>query len=166
MTYFFLPLFFSCGDTEKTITFDYTHSPDSNEVETEEEIEESGSESCENLSIQSEVVVEDCTIEPLVGEISFMQEWSIEDFMPFPEYSHILSTPVVAQLSDDNEDGIIDQEDTLDIAFVTDDGGVEPQKHGVLRIVSEGVLLLSLSYYGSYYYYSCYYYYHYRYLII
>ena len=62
MTHFFLSLFISCGDTEKTITFDLTYGPDSTETETEEGHEEPGLESCDNLSIESEVEVIDCEL--------------------------------------------------------------------------------------------------------
>ena len=45
-------------------------------------------------------------------------------------------SPASFGLSDDNGDGLITWEDTPDIVIISDDGGLIPNKHGVLRILS------------------------------
>jgi len=43
--------------------------------------------------------------------------WDSSDFLP--EYNQVISTPVVAQLNDDNGDGVVDFKDVADIVIVT-----------------------------------------------
>ena len=141
----------SCTDTEKNYNFGggTTESDDATELDSASPEEDTsvqpqdtrdtyGRESCDELSIPETVTIEDCTVAPETGMIAFEEEWWTEEFLTFPEYNHILSTPIVAQLTDDNADGVIDSLDTLDIVFIADDGGLEAQTHGVLRIISEG----------------------------
>ncbi|MEC7983940.1 MAG: hypothetical protein VX278_02175, partial [Myxococcota bacterium] len=157
MFHFIVVLLFSCSDSEKNYSFGGADAQnedsgmidsdlpeeDTAEPTLQDTAENQGTESCDTLTLSSTITVDACNISPESGAISYLEEWSIEEFMPFPEYNHILSVPVVVQLDDDNGDGRISQEDTADIVFITDDGGLEPQTHGVLRIVSEGELLYS-----------------------
>ncbi|WP_350653798.1 choice-of-anchor A family protein [Pseudoalteromonas sp. D48-MNA-CIBAN-0056] len=43
--------------------------------------------------------------------------WNSSDFMP--EYNQVMATPVVVQLNDDNNDGVINNDDVADIVVVT-----------------------------------------------
>ncbi len=68
-----------------------------------------------------------------VFEPSLLWEWSSST--TFPNNVHVMGTPMVAQTTDDNLDGVIDQKDTPDIIFV----GYEDQHTngtGILRIIS------------------------------
>jgi len=70
-------------------------------------------------------------------ELEVVVEWSMTDFESFeyPEYRETLMTPVVGQLTDDNQDGSIDATDVPDIVIVTDRGANAGNFHGVLRIL-------------------------------
>jgi hypothetical protein len=91
--------------------------------------------------------IEDCTIEPEVGVLDAVIEWQKTSFVLYPEYNQTVMAPVIGQLTDDNEDGVIDQLDTPDIVIITDDGGTNDNKHGVLRILSgnDGSELLAVN---------------------
>ena len=109
MTIPFVLFVLSCTDSEKNNSSD-SASTSSNDTAYNDEIpldtaENQGLESCENLSLPLNVTVDSCLIAPETGTVSFVEEWSIEEFMPFPEYSEILRTPLIAQLTDDNGDG-------------------------------------------------------------
>ena len=58
--------------------------------------------------------------------------WNSSDFMP--EYNQVMATPVVAQLNDDNGDGIIDNNDVSDVIVVTFKKGNVP--NGIVRALS------------------------------
>ena len=91
----------------------------------------------QNSSIPTELsVIDGCAREPVVGLLDAVLEWEIELFGNYSEYGEIVMAPVIGQLSDDNGDGLITWEDTPDIVVVSDDGGLIPNKHGILRILS------------------------------
>ncbi len=71
------------------------------------------------------------------SEIAVEVEWSMPDFdfHSYSEYSEILMTPVVGQLTDDNLDGLIDASDIPDIVVISDKGANAGHFHGVLRII-------------------------------
>jgi len=77
-----------------------------------------------------------CSSEPVTGPMFVTTEWSKELFDGYPEYSQILSAPVVGQLTDDNGDGFADERDIPDIIATFDDSGTEDSAHGVLRWIS------------------------------
>jgi hypothetical protein len=72
----------------------------------------------------------ECKNEPSVGTFTPVIEWNKAMFMG-PPGPHGASAPIVVQLSDDNEDGKIDDADTPDIVFISYGGDV-----GALRAVS------------------------------
>jgi len=57
--------------------------------------------------------------------------WNSSDFMP--EYDQVMATPIVAQLNDDNGDGIIDNNDVADVVIVTFD---KSYSRGIVRALS------------------------------
>ena len=63
-------------------------------------------------------VDESCGDEPDIGTFNPVVEWRWEDNPTHPGYHQIMSAPVVANLTDDNGDGVIDANDTPDVAFI------------------------------------------------
>ncbi|MBL8619207.1 MAG: VCBS repeat-containing protein [Deltaproteobacteria bacterium] len=90
---------------------------------------------CEaEIDVPDEVVVnEACAIEVAEGGLNATLEWELPTFSSFGEYNQILMAPLVAQLTDDNGDGVADAADVPDIIVVTDDEGQRQTKRGVLR---------------------------------
>jgi Putative metal-binding motif/CARDB len=76
-----------------------------------------------------------CTYVP-TGSFNPTVEWSISSFATYANYKHVIMAPMVGELTDDNGDGAIDQEDTPDIAFVAFSRASGAGSDGVLRIVS------------------------------
>jgi hypothetical protein len=58
---------------------------------------------------------------------------------PYPRFSHVLNTPIVANLDDDNADGLINELDFPEILFVGHQGN-NPWANGVLRAIHGGGL--------------------------
>lgn len=65
-------------------------------------------------------------------EMAQKWHWNSSEFMP--EYNQVIATPVVAQLNDDNGDGIIDNNDVADVIVVTFKKGNIP--NGIVRALS------------------------------
>lgn len=76
---------------------------------------------------------ESCAIEVDDGPLHAELEWELPRFSSYGEYSQILMAPLVAQLTDDNGDGVVDRADIPDIIVVTDDEGQRQTKRGILR---------------------------------
>ncbi|PWS56622.1 choice-of-anchor A family protein [Pseudoalteromonas sp. meg-B1] len=57
--------------------------------------------------------------------------WNSSDFMP--EYNQVMATPVVAQLNDDNNDGVINNDDVADVVVVTFN---KSYSRGIVRALS------------------------------
>ena len=94
-------------------------------------------EDCEAITIEETVDIdESCATEPVTGTMDVRTEWSLTVPEGYPEYAQIVSAPAVGQLTDDNGDGLIDDEDIPDIIATFDDGGTEDSAHGVLRRIS------------------------------
>ena len=92
---------------------------------------------CDPIELPETVAVDDaCVSEPVTGTLGALVEWSITEFEGYPEYSQILSAPVVGQLTDDNGDGVAGPDDVPDIIASFDDAGTEDSAHGVLRWIS------------------------------
>lgn len=86
---------------------------------------------------------EDCAYAPPVGAFTPSVEWSfaISSTDPYPELTQVMMTPVVANLTDDNQDGVIDTRDIPDVIFTTFEtsntpDGYDSLYYGVLRAVS------------------------------
>ena len=86
--------------------------------------------------------VEVCEYRPPVGEFTPQMgcHWVPSADGPYPEYKEVVMTPSVANLTDDNEDGVTDVNDMPDIVFTSYDytaqGCCTP--NGILRVVSGG----------------------------
>ncbi|MBH0002160.1 MULTISPECIES: choice-of-anchor A family protein [unclassified Pseudoalteromonas] len=59
-------------------------------------------------------------------------QWNSSDFMP--QYNQVMSTPVVVQLNDDNNDGLINERDVADIVVTTFKNNVN--KAGLVRALN------------------------------
>ncbi|TVQ92072.1 MAG: VCBS repeat-containing protein [Deltaproteobacteria bacterium] len=110
---------------------------------------------CDDLPGAGSVATDpDCTFAPEAsgGPLQFRVEWSMAQAMtdPYsgraipawsytlePELTSVMQIPVVAQMTDDNGDGFIDNEDTPDIGVVMGSGlDVPGDTRGVLRVLS------------------------------
>ncbi|KKL27498.1 hypothetical protein LCGC14_2384570, partial [marine sediment metagenome] len=60
-------------------------------------------------------------------------QWNSSEFMP--EHVQVITTPVTAQLNDDNADGIIDNNDVADVIIVSYEG-IASSRPGLVRALS------------------------------
>jgi len=81
-------------------------------------------------------VVGDCIYRPPVGVFDPQEEWQWSGSTVEPDFNQIMMAPVVANLTDDNDDGRVDQNDIPDIVFATFHSGGNYNGRGVLRVVS------------------------------
>ncbi|MBI3245681.1 MAG: VCBS repeat-containing protein [Deltaproteobacteria bacterium] len=75
------------------------------------------------------------TLVPLLPEL----EWSWTGSTVLPDFKQVISTPIVANLTDDNQDGKVNQDDIPDVIFVSTNllsGGLCQTNGGVIRAVS------------------------------
>jgi hypothetical protein len=98
----------------------------------------SPADACDDVepTITGVAIDESCNIEPVEGELDAVIEWEINKFSNFREYGQSVMSPMVGQLNDDNEDGVIDQADVPDIVIISDDDGMRSNEHGILRIIA------------------------------
>jgi hypothetical protein len=82
------------------------------------------------------VAVDDsCLREPTVGSFSPIIEWQWDTNPINPGWDDIMSAPAIANLTDDDGDGDIDEDDIPDIVFTTFSGG-NYQSAGMLNAIS------------------------------
>lgn len=79
---------------------------------------------------------ETCLADPETGPLGAWLEWEITSFDDYPDYDEMVTTPIVGQITDDNGDDVIDENDIPDIVatFDFDDGADD--KFGVIRRIS------------------------------
>ena len=77
-----------------------------------------------DIGIDESCEAPEVTFDPVV-------KWHKSEWETFPQHKHIGMTPIVVSLNDDNEDGVIDNEDIPDIVVVMSGG-----YGGVLRAIS------------------------------
>jgi subtilase family serine protease len=88
---------------------------------------------------------EDCTITPQpVDSFEVIEEWAWMGSDFEPTKNQVRMSPVVANMNDDNGDGIIDEDDIPDVIFVSQEAMITSQ--GILRIISgkDGKELVSI----------------------
>ncbi len=76
-----------------------------------------------------------CVVVPDVGGFAPVVEWQWNTNTHQPGFDDIMSTPAVANLTDDNGDGFIDENDVPDVVFTTFSGGAYTSA-GALTAVS------------------------------
>ena len=128
----------SCSEYKLTQELDASPGPAYNH-ESEEDVTGLPSATvCDEIdNIDQSISVDEACIryretEPLDAVI----EWSITEFAEYPEHGQTVMAPVIGQLTDDNQDGLINVLDTPDIVIISDDGGVVKSRHGVLRLIA------------------------------
>ncbi len=93
----------------------------------------------------------DCAQDPVIGSFDPVSEWTWTDNPTHPAYNQIMATPAIANLTDDNGDGLIDDDDHPDIVFTafTGSGYRDP---GALVAISgvDGSTLWSITSAGGY----------------
>ena len=84
-----------------------------------------------------------CTFARATGPFTPSLEWSLSIAAtdPYPDRNQVMMTPVVVNLNDDNQDGVIDTRDTPDIIYTTfatnnNANGWDELRYGVLRAAS------------------------------
>lgn len=80
-------------------------------------------------------VDETCKDEPQMTPFSAVIEWRMSTFEVGPNKKRHLAPPMVAQLSDDNADGIVDDQDIPDIVLIGGEWYNAPN-FGVMRLIS------------------------------
>ncbi|MCB9795298.1 MAG: hypothetical protein H6741_21555, partial [Alphaproteobacteria bacterium] len=75
-------------------------------------------EEFEAVDAPAVAVDEACQSEPRVGSFNPVVEWQWTSSLNYPGYEDIMTPPMVANLSDDNGDGLINADDVPDIAVV------------------------------------------------
>jgi len=76
-----------------------------------------------------------CEYIPPVGSFDPVIEWAWSTSENYPGSNHVMSAPVVANLNDDNGDGVINTDDIPDIIFHTYSGN-SYNNDGVIRAIS------------------------------
>ena len=94
-------------------------------------------EYCPELSTSESVTVDSsCSTDPETGELSAWVEWEMSSFDEAGEYDEMVTAPIVGQLTDDNGDGLIDENDVPDIIATFDDNEPDESKMGIIRRIS------------------------------
>ena len=75
------------------------------------------------------------TVAPVCNETNIVDKWNWTASEYEPTYVDVISTPLAAQLNDDNGDGIIDDQDVVDVLVVTFDSS-QFRKPGIIRALS------------------------------
>jgi hypothetical protein len=91
-----------------------------------------------------------CTWAPTVGSFNPVEEWAVTSFASYTGHKHVIMTPVVGQLTDDDGDGDLDTDDTPDVAFVTHNR-TSGSTAGVLRVAAGDDGAAELTIYGKSY---------------
>jgi len=76
-----------------------------------------------------------CTYTPPEGTFNPTVEWAMNSFSTFAGWGHSYSAPVVGQLTDDDGDGVITDQDTPDVVIVGR-AGSSSTTTAVLRVIS------------------------------
>ncbi len=86
--------------------------------------------------IPTDVSIDESCLEGVeAGDLDPIVEWSMDSFMPYPEWDAILMTPVVGHLTDDDGDGQIGPGDVPDILAIFDETDGQTD-NGILRVIS------------------------------
>jgi subtilase family serine protease len=78
---------------------------------------------------------EDCASDP-VNSFDVIEKWTWRGSDFEPTKNQVRMSPLVANMNDDNGDGIIDEDDIPDIIFISAGPPASDWNHGVLRVIS------------------------------
>lgn len=88
---------------------------------------------------------ESCLREPVTGSFTPEIEWQWTDNPVHATYNQIMSSPAIANLDDDNQDGRVDENDIPDVVFTSFQGGAYSSAGTVTAIRgSDGATLWSV----------------------
>ena len=102
-----------------------------------DEICDESSQSC----IKTDDIVSTCEVRPDTGAFKPILQWHWPADLPgkksafYPEYNQVMMTPIVLNMTDDNDDGVVDENDIPDVMFSTFKGGAY-NSEGVVRAIS------------------------------
>jgi len=128
MVRFFLLLGLIAGCSDYVV--DVIKDPHDND-DTNDDVETDGEtdlppEDCADYPIPeaySPALTDDCKTEPQIGAWEPVVEWHWQSNTNQPGYNQVMSMPVAGNLTDDNGDGLIDDNDVPDIVFTSFAGG-------------------------------------------
>ena len=108
--------------------------------------------------VNTDIVPTTCQVIPNFDKFTARPQWHWPDSLPgkksafLPDYNQVMMTPVVINMTDDNNDGVIDENDVPDVLFVTFKGNAYTSL-GVIRAISgddgRELAATSVAYYGS-----------------
>jgi hypothetical protein len=80
---------------------------------------------CEDIQEPDYAVTpdENCIAAPAVGTFNPVIEWQWTTNVTYPGYDDLMATPAIGNLTDDNGDGLVNQDDVPDIVFTSFAGG-------------------------------------------
>lgn len=110
--------------------------------------------SCEDFTavpLGSVESLDECLAEPMVGTFTpnIEWQWSVNDV--HIGYDNIMSSPAIANLNDDNEDGVTNADDVPDVVFSTFAGGSYSSAGALTAIQgNDGAMLWSVMSPGGY----------------
>lgn len=79
-----------------------------------------------------------CVNEPVVGTWKPVIEWQWQSNKNSPGYDQIMSTPAIGNLTDDNGDGKVNEDDVPDIVFTSFSGGAYSSAGALTAISGDG----------------------------
>ncbi len=99
-------------------------------------------EETNNVCINEDSVESTCQIFPKFDEFKVLKQWHWPTSLPggkpstYPNYIKVIVTPLVANLTDDDNDGVIDTNDVPDVVFMSYDRTPDCQFPSVIRVIS------------------------------
>lgn len=81
---------------------------------------------------------EDCIASPSVGTFNPVIEWQWSENTTQPGYDDLMATPAIGNLTDDNGDGLINEDDVPDIVFTSFAGGAYTSPGTLTAISGDG----------------------------
>ncbi len=105
-----------------------------------DEVCEESSQSC----INADEIVSSCEVRPQFGEFTPLLQFNWPKCLnggapsQYPDYTRVIVMPMAANMTDDNGDGIVDENDVPDIIFISYRNSYNPdfQAPSVLRVIS------------------------------
>ncbi len=122
-------------DDGETGDDDTTASPDDDATGPDDDTTPDPQGLCQDEYLPPLTTAIDTDCEPTtIGTFTPILEWEMSTFSVAPSSTDIMMPPSVANLTDDNGDGLVDESDLPDIVFITYGGG--STANGVVRCVS------------------------------
>ncbi len=105
-------------------------------------VDQPGADTARDCSVDDTVtavaVDSTCVVAPSVGTFSPTVEWQWNTNDAYPGYDDIMSTPAIGNLTDDNGDGVIDENDVPEVVFTSFSGGAYSSAGTLTAISGDG----------------------------